>query len=39
MFYSSKDDKEESSPGWNDSFWDGANIPQFDGTCDDDSKF
>ncbi|XP_068631167.1 DNA polymerase zeta catalytic subunit isoform X2 [Battus philenor] len=21
---------------WNDSFWEGANIPQLDGTCDDD---
>ncbi|CAB3236740.1 unnamed protein product [Arctia plantaginis] len=29
-------DVSESSPSWNDSFWDGANIPQLDGTCDDD---
>ncbi|XP_022117950.2 DNA polymerase zeta catalytic subunit isoform X1 [Pieris rapae] len=27
---------EESSPSWHDSFWEGANIPQLDGTCDDD---
>ncbi|KAJ8727406.1 hypothetical protein PYW07_001525 [Mythimna separata] len=32
----SKDDESESSPSWNDSFWDGASIPQLDGTCDED---
>ncbi|XP_049869672.1 DNA polymerase zeta catalytic subunit [Pectinophora gossypiella] len=32
----SKDDDNQSSPSWNDSFWEGANIPQLDGTCDDD---
>ncbi|XP_050343586.1 DNA polymerase zeta catalytic subunit [Nymphalis io] len=26
----------ESSQSWHDSFWDGASIPQLDGTCDDD---
>ncbi|XP_039749695.1 DNA polymerase zeta catalytic subunit isoform X1 [Pararge aegeria] len=26
----------ENSPSWHDSFWDGANIPQLDGTFDDD---
>ncbi|KAF9814108.1 hypothetical protein SFRURICE_000103 [Spodoptera frugiperda] len=31
----SKNDEDESSPSWNDSFWEGANIPQLDGTCDD----
>ncbi|KAJ2952055.1 hypothetical protein O0L34_g4319 [Tuta absoluta] len=31
-----KDEVEEYSPSWNDSFWEGANIPQLDGTCDDD---
>lgn len=34
----SGEDIEESSPSWHDSFWDGANIPQLDGTCDDDRK-
>ncbi|XP_047022064.1 DNA polymerase zeta catalytic subunit isoform X1 [Helicoverpa zea] len=32
----SKDDESSSSPSWNDSFWEGANIPQLDGTFDDD---
>ncbi|XP_045493795.1 DNA polymerase zeta catalytic subunit [Colias croceus] len=27
---------EEDSPSWHDSFWEGVNIPQLDGTCDDD---
>lgn len=27
------------SPIWNDSFWEDANIPQLDGTFDDDRKF
>ncbi|KAL4711723.1 hypothetical protein ACJJTC_003490 [Scirpophaga incertulas] len=31
-----KTNEEVNSPTWNDSFWDGANIPQLDGTCDDD---
>ncbi|CAH2105361.1 unnamed protein product [Euphydryas editha] len=26
----------EGSQSWHDSFWDGASIPQLDGTCDDD---
>ncbi|XP_047528847.1 DNA polymerase zeta catalytic subunit [Vanessa atalanta] len=26
----------DSSQSWHDSFWDGASIPQLDGTCDDD---
>ncbi|KAH9634515.1 hypothetical protein HF086_016603 [Spodoptera exigua] len=30
-----ENDEDESSPSWNDSFWEGANIPQLDGTCDD----
>ncbi|KPJ19017.1 DNA polymerase zeta catalytic subunit [Papilio machaon] len=29
-------DAKESTPSWNDTFWDGANISQLDGTCDDD---
>ncbi|XP_050669192.1 DNA polymerase zeta catalytic subunit isoform X3 [Leptidea sinapis] len=28
---------DEKSPSWNDSFWEGANIPQLDGNCDDES--
>ncbi|KAG6456573.1 hypothetical protein O3G_MSEX009813 [Manduca sexta] len=33
----SKGEKENSfAPSWNDSFWEGVNIPQLDGTCDDD---
>lgn len=36
--YFSKNDEDESSPSWNDSFWEGANIPQLDGTCDDERK-
>ncbi|CAK1598542.1 unnamed protein product [Parnassius mnemosyne] len=31
-----KDDTNECVSSWNDSFWDGASIPQLDGTCDDD---
>lgn len=40
MDYFSKDDShgDDSSLKWNDSFWDGANIPQLDGTFDDDRK-
>ncbi|XP_063824008.1 DNA polymerase zeta catalytic subunit [Ostrinia nubilalis] len=34
--HQSKDGDDENSPSWNDSFWEGANIPQLDGTCDDD---
>ncbi|KAM3960998.1 LOW QUALITY PROTEIN: DNA polymerase zeta catalytic subunit [Aphomia sociella] len=36
--FKSKDecDPDDSSPNWNDSFWDCANITQLDGTCDDD---
>ncbi|RVE44019.1 hypothetical protein evm_011317 [Chilo suppressalis] len=33
--YEGKDNAEISSPTWNDSFWDGAHIPQLDGTFDD----
>ncbi|KPJ02898.1 DNA polymerase zeta catalytic subunit [Papilio xuthus] len=29
-------DAKESTPSWNDTFWDGANISQLDGACDDD---
>ncbi|CAH2071696.1 unnamed protein product, partial [Iphiclides podalirius] len=28
-------DTNECTSSWNDSFWDGASIPQLDGTCDD----
>ncbi|CAG4991602.1 unnamed protein product [Parnassius apollo] len=31
-----KDVSKECISSWNDSFWDGASIPQLDGTCDDD---
>ncbi|XP_023941797.2 DNA polymerase zeta catalytic subunit [Bicyclus anynana] len=34
--YTRNKENSEDSPPWNDSFWDGANIPQLDGTCDDD---
>ncbi|CAG9136705.1 unnamed protein product [Plutella xylostella] len=36
QFTSKNDDVEETSPIWNDSFWEDANIPQLDGTFDDD---
>lgn len=36
MLHRSERDGSEKSLSWNDSFWDGANIPQLDGTCDDD---
>lgn len=39
FIYFSKDDLSENLQSWNDSFWDGANIPQLDGTCDDDRKY
>ncbi|XP_038222862.1 DNA polymerase zeta catalytic subunit [Zerene cesonia] len=31
-----EDTLNEDSPTWHDSFWEGVNIPQLDGTCDDD---
>ncbi|XP_053604169.1 DNA polymerase zeta catalytic subunit [Plodia interpunctella] len=34
--YKSKDGLVGNESSWNDSFWEGANIPQLDGTCDDD---
>ncbi|XP_063376973.1 DNA polymerase zeta catalytic subunit [Cydia fagiglandana] len=34
--FKSEMDSNENTPSWHDSFWDGANIPQLDGTFDDD---
>ncbi|XP_045765392.1 DNA polymerase zeta catalytic subunit isoform X1 [Maniola jurtina] len=34
--YACNKENNEESPTWNDSFWEGANIPQLDGTFDDD---
>ncbi|XP_059056759.1 DNA polymerase zeta catalytic subunit isoform X1 [Achroia grisella] len=36
QLFKNSDTSEENSTEWNDSFWDGADIPQLDGTCDDD---
>lgn len=31
-------EKTEETLSWHDSFWEEVNIPQLDGTCDDDRK-